>query len=92
MYAILVVLFGTANFAFAKSANIVAMKTVAVKFTLAMLVIAVFSIIIFVGLSIYNKFFVPPQIKDFDLNKDSLRSPRDVDEAVRMFIAQNRLK
>jgi hypothetical protein len=90
--AILVVLFCTTDFAFAKNANLNAIKLIAVKFTLAMLGIAFFSILLWIGLVLYNKFFVPSQIKDFNLNKNSLRTPQDKDEAILMFITKNRLK
>ena len=51
-----------------------------------------FSILLYVILALYNKFFVGEQIKDFNLRKDSLRTPADKDEAVMMFIAKNRLR
>lgn len=62
------------------------------KFVIAMIGVALFSLILYLGLTIYNKFFVSEQIKDFNLRKDSLRTPRDKDEALMMFIAKNRLK
>lgn len=68
------------------------MKTVMTKFGLAMGGVVAFSFILFIGLSLYNKFFVGEQIKDFKLRKDSLRTPSDKDEAVMMFIAKNRLR
>lgn len=68
------------------------MKTIMTKFGLAMGGVVAFSLILFIGLSLYNKFFVGEQIKDFKLRKDSLRTPSDKDEAVMMFIAKNRLK
>lgn len=96
-YAMLVVLLSTANFAFALSnnagdANIPAIKTIAVKFILAMLGVAFFSILIFTGLSLYNRFFVAREAKDFNLRRDSLKTPQDEDEAVLMFITKNRLQ
>jgi hypothetical protein len=90
--AILVVFLCTTDFAFANNAGIAAIKPVAVKFTLAMLGIVFFSIVMWVGLALYNKFFVPAQIKDFNLNKNSLRTPQDKDEAILMFITKNKLK
>jgi hypothetical protein len=92
IFAILVVLFCTTDFAFAKNSNIAAMKTIAVKFILAMLGIVFFSILMWVGLSLYNKFFVSLQVKDAELKKNSLRTPQDKDEAIMMFISKNRLK
>lgn len=91
-YTILVVLFGTANFAYALPSLPEEVKTIAIKFTLAMLGVVLFSIVISVGLSLYNRFFVPNVVKDYKLNKDSLRTPKDKDEAIMMFITKNRLK
>ncbi len=68
------------------------MKVVITKFGLAMAGVVAFSLILYIGLSLYNKFFVGEQIKDFNLRKDSLRTPSDKDEAVMMFIAKNRLR
>ena len=94
-YAISVVLLCTTEFACSaeKSPEVnLAMKAVIVKFSLVMIGIVVFTILISVGLSLYNKFFVAAQIKDYKLSKDSLRTPSDKDEAVLMFITKNRLK
>lgn len=92
-YAILVVLLCTTNFAYAiNTSHLAEIKTIAVKFILAMLGVALFSILIFIGLSFYNRFFVAAQIKDYKLNKDSLRTPTDSDEAIMLFITKNRLK
>lgn len=81
----------TANCAYAVSLP-AEVKTIAVKFTLAMLGVGLFSIVISIGLALYNRFFVSDQIKDFKLSRDSLRSPTDKDEAFIMFITKNRLK
>ncbi len=92
-YAILVVLLCTTNFAYAiNKPHIAAMKTIAVKFSLAMMGVVLFSIIMWLGLSLYNRYFVAKQIKDFKMSQDSLRTPLDNDEAIKMFITKNRLK
>ncbi|MDY6310718.1 MAG: hypothetical protein SPL73_08175 [Cyanobacteriota bacterium] len=67
-------------------------KELVSKFGMAMAGVMVFSFVIYLGLSVYNKFFVEEQIKDFKLRKDSLRTPTDKDEAVMMYIAKNRLR
>ena len=95
VYAISVVLLCTTEFAYAAEQTPAlkdAMKTMITKFSLAMAGVVVFSIVICVGLSLYNKFFISSQIKDYKLSKDSLRTPRDTEEAVLMFITKNRLK
>lgn len=90
--AILVVLFCTTNFTFAGTTPLAQMKPAIIKFTLAMLSVGLFSFLIFLGLSLYNRFFVASQIKDYKLRKDSLRTPRDDNEAIIMFITKNRLR
>ncbi len=95
IFAISVVLLCTTEFAYASTQSPevrLALKAMITKFTLAMLGVFVFSILISVGLSFYNKFFVASQIKDINLSKDSLRTPNDKDEAVTMFITKNRLR
>ena len=95
IFAISVVLLCTTEFAYAieqSPETKLAIKTMVTKFSLAMIGVVVFSIVISVGLSLYNRFFVSSQIKDYKLSKDSLRSPNDKDEAVMMFITKNRLK
>lgn len=62
------------------------------KFGVAMAGVFAFSFIIYIGLSLYNRFFVDAQIRDFNLRSDSLRSPKDLDESIMMFITKNRLK
>lgn len=68
------------------------MKVVMTKFGLAMAGVVAFSLVLYIGLALYNKFFVGEQIKDFKLRKDSLRTPSDKDEAIMMFITKNRLR
>lgn len=88
----LVMLLCTTNIAFANNSNIAVMKPIAVKFLLVMIAVVLCSVLMFVGLSLYNRFFVAAQIKDFKLSKDSLRTPKDCDDAIMMFITKNRLK
>lgn len=69
----------------------VSIKQAAIKFLLAMGGVALSSIIIFAGLSIYNKFFV--EHKSISFNKeDSLSTPDNVDDAVNFFIRKNKLR
>ena len=82
----------TAMPVFAKTIASPEIKFVIKKFGIAMIGVMLFSVILYIGLAIYNKFFVSEQIKDFKLRKDSLRTPSDKDEAIMMFIAKNKLK
>jgi len=92
LVAILVVLLCTTNLAFAQPAETSALKTGIVKIVLAMLGVGAFTIFISIGLSLYNRFFVPNEIKNYKLGKNSLRSPSDKDEAIIMYLTKNKLK
>lgn len=65
---------------------------IAVKYSIVIAAVVGFSILLCIGLSIYNKFFVSAHLKDKNLENASLKSPTDIDDAIRMFIAKNRLK
>ena len=67
------------------------METIVSKFTLSMLGICVFSVIIYLGLTIYNRLFVSSQIRNYKIKPYSLRTPSDTEEAIYMFIEKNRL-
>lgn len=92
LYAILVVLSSTANFAYAQNISFASVKPAAAKLGFAMFGILLCSILIWLGLSLYNRFFVAKQIKDFKMAQDSLKSPIDKEEAIKMFITKNRVK
>ena len=92
LVAILVVLFGTTNLAYSAPAVTTSIKSGIVRLSLAMLGVVAFSVIISIGLSLYNRFFVPSDIKNYKLSKNSLRSPSDKDEAIIMYLAKNKLK
>lgn len=91
LVAILVVLLCTTNLAFAAPSTGSGLKSGLVRLTLAMLGVGAFSIIITIGLSLYNRFFVPNDIKNYKLSKNSLRSPSDKDEAIIMYLTKNKL-
>jgi len=82
----------TCAFAEVNSGAAPLLKITIAKFVLVMIGLFAFSLILYVGLSVYNKFFVDSKIKDYKLRKDSLRTPIDKEEAVMMFITKNRLK
>ena len=92
--SIVAILFFNAGDVFAKSLHSLPpeVKIIGAKFTIAMIGVLGFSFLIYVCLSLYNRFFVDSQIKDFNLRKDSLKSPHDFEEAIMLFITKNRLK
>lgn len=77
---------------FAKSTLPAEFKVVFAKFSVGMIGVALFSFLIYLALALYNKFFVAPHIKNEEMRRNSLNSPRDKDEAISDFIMRNRLK
>ena len=53
--------------------------------------VALSSLIIFIGLTIYNKFFVHSRL-DGNSEDDVLKTPRSIDEALTFFIKKNKIK
>lgn len=84
-------IFMSANAVFSKPVLNSAVKPVLVKYGFAMLGIFVATFVLYLGLSLYNKFFVSSRINDCNLNSDSLRPPKDKEDAVLTFITKNRL-
>ena len=48
------------------------------------------SVIIYIGLTLYNKFFV--QVRRHSIEDEILRTPKSTEEAVRFFIQKNKLR
>lgn len=90
--AILAVFLCAANFAFAADSNYAILKAGIIKYSTVLFAIVITSVVLTVGLSIYNRFFVRSQENNYKLNRDSLKSPETKDEAVLMYISKNRLK
>ena len=81
----------TPVFAGPKENELAALQTLIAKFSISMLGIVVFSLVIFLGLSFYNRFFVSQKIKTYTLKENSLKSPESIEEALYMFIEKNKL-
>lgn len=62
-----------------------------IKFAIAMAGVMLSSFVIFVGLWIYNKFFVDKSLFPNNDKDDILNTPKTVDEAVTFFIKRNKL-
>lgn len=67
----------------------ISIKQTAVKFLFAMGGVALSSFLIFLGLSIYNKFFGN---KNYVEQDDSLSTPDSIQDAIIFFIKKNKLK
>lgn len=61
------------------------------KFIIAMAGVMLSSIIIFLGLTIYNKFFVNKSMFADNNADDALNTPKTVEEAVTFYIKRNKL-
>lgn len=61
------------------------------KFLIAMGGVALSSIVIFLGLTIYNKFFVDKKLFEPNNPDDALNTPETVEEAVSLYIKRNKL-
>lgn len=61
------------------------------KFIIAMAGVMLSSFVIFLGLSIYNKFFADKSLFPNNGPDDILNTPKSVDEAITLFIKRNKL-
>lgn len=80
----------TANVGLCEQTRTSALHTTVVKFGLAMGGVVLSSLIIYFGLTIYNKFFV--KMINLKYEEDALKTPKTTDEAVKFFIHKNRLR
>ncbi len=62
------------------------------KFVVTMLGVILSSVIIWAGLSLYNKFFVKNNLRNASMPEDNLNTPKTIEEAVTLFIKRNKLK
>ena len=83
-------IFLTANAGLCEQTRSAVMHNAIIKFGLAMGGVALSSIIIFVGLTIYNKFFVS-QNRPHSIEEEILKTPKTSDDAIKFFINKNKL-
>lgn len=86
------VVLSTVNAALCANEKFEALKPSIVKFSLVLLAIVFFMMLIYIGLSVYNRFFVESKFKDYKLKKYSLDSASDTDEAILNYISKNKLE
>lgn len=80
----------TANVGLCEQTHTSALHTTVIKFGLAMGGVVLSSLIIYFGLTVYNKFFV--KMVNLKYEEDALKTPKTTDEAVKFFIHKNRLR
>ena len=86
----LTLIFLTANAGLCEQTRSAVMHNAIIKFGLAMGGVALSSIIIFAGLTLYNKFFVKQQ-RPHSLEEEILKTPKTTEEAIKFFINKNKL-
>lgn len=86
----LALIFLTANAGLCEQTRSAVMHNAIIKFGLAMGGVALSSIIIFAGLTLYNKFFVKQQ-RPHSLEEEILKTPKTTEEAIKFFINKNKL-
>ena len=79
----------TVNAGLCEQARNTGMSTAITKFALAMGGVVLSSVIIYIGLTLYNKFFV--QVRRHSIEDEILKTPKTVDDAVKFFIQKNKL-
>lgn len=87
---LLTFIFLTANAGLCEQTRSAVMHNTIIKFGLAMGGVALSSIIIFAGLTVYNRLFVKQQ-KVHSPEEEILKTPRTPEEAIKFFINKNKL-
>ena len=75
----------------AYSAEHISIRQTAIKFLYAMGGVVLSSVVIFAGLSLYNKYFTGRSGLKFN-KEDSLSTPQTVEDAISFFIKKNKLR
>lgn len=83
-------IFLTANTGFCEETRSAVMHTAIIKFGIVMGGVALSSIIIFVGLTIYNKIFFSNK-HPVSPEEEILKTPKTKEEAIKFFINKNKL-
>ena len=90
IFSFVITLILTTNAGFCTQTRTVAIYDLMIKFVITMIGVTIASIIIWAGLTIYNKLIVSKvQTSQED---EILKTPKTVDEAVKFFISKNRLR
>lgn len=90
IFSLVITLILTTNAGFCEQTRNVAVQAIMVKFIIAMVGVMLASIVIWLGLAVYNKILEKREtVSDED---DSLKTPRTTEEAVKFFIMKNKLR
>lgn len=89
---LLAVLSGTANKVFAAhNLQLISPQSVSAKLIVAACAVAGVLFVIFIALTLHKKFAETTETKNYQLNKNSLKSPQDKEEAILMYLTKNKL-
>lgn len=89
---LLITLFLTANAGFCETtARDAVMHSAIIKFGFAMGGVIISSLIIYAGLTVYNKFFVKSSGSYYS-DDEFTKTPKTTEDAIKFFIRKNRLK
>jgi len=89
---LLAVLLCTADRALAAhNLQLIAPQSVSTKLIIAACGVAGVLFVIFIALTVHKKFAETIETKSYQLNKNSLKSPQDKEEAILMYLAKNKL-
>ena len=84
--------FASVNAAYAIPNKLVPYKASISNFMIVMIGIVFFLGLIFIGLSIYNKYFVSKSITEYKLRKYNLADSVDKDDAILNYVTKNKLR
>ncbi len=62
------------------------------NFSVVMLAILLFLVVLFIGLTIYNKIFISSKLSDYELRKYNLADSVDRDDAILNYVTKNKLR
>lgn len=80
----------TTNAGFCEQTRNVAVQELMIKFIIAMVGVMLASVVIWLGLALYNKILMRKIVVTTE--DEILKTPKTVEEAVKFFISKNRLK
>ena len=80
------------NTAYALPKKLVPYKSSISNFLFVMMGIVLFMGVIFVGLTIYNKYFVAKNMTEYKLKKYNLADSVDKDDAILNYVTKNKLR
>ena len=80
------------NSAYAIPKKLMPYKSSISNFMLVMIGVVFFLGLIFIGLSIYNKYFISKSISEYKLRKYNLADSVDKDDAILNYVTKNKLR